>query len=150
MNEFVSGVKVIPYDSGCVFTLLSDLSNLEKAKDRIRQEDGTFRITGLSFDADSCTFDVEPVGKVGLRIVERNPVEAIKFEAVNSPVPLNLWICLEQFAPNDTRLTLTVRTEMNSFLASMLSKRLQEGIDKLADILADLPYATLQLNYNHT
>ena len=38
MTEFVSEVKAIPYNEDRIFNLLSDLSNLEKVRDRIRAQ----------------------------------------------------------------------------------------------------------------
>ena len=40
----------------------------------------------------------------------------------------------------DTRMRLTVRAELNSFIQPMVSKPLQEAVDKISDVLASLPY----------
>lgn len=37
-EEFVSEVKQIPHNDERIFTMLSDLSNLERIKDRIPQD----------------------------------------------------------------------------------------------------------------
>lgn len=136
MTEFVSEIKAIPFNEDRIFNVLSDLSNLEKIKDRIPQD----KVQEFEFDRDSCSVSVAPAGKITFQIVEREPNKTIKFSTTNSPVPLLLWIQLKQVEENDTRMKLTVRAELNPFIKTMVSKPLQEAIDKISTILAALPY----------
>jgi hypothetical protein len=136
MTTFVSEVKTIPYNEDKIFAMLSDLSNLERVKDRIPQD----KIKAFTFDADSCSVTVDPVGSVTFRIVEREPNNTIKFSTTDSPVPLLIWIQLKQVAENDTKMKMTARAELNPFFRSMVSKPLQEAIDKISEIIAHLPY----------
>lgn len=136
MTEFVSEIKAIPFNEDRIFNVLSDLSNLEKIKDRIPQD----KVQEFEFDRDSCSVSVAPVGKITFQIVEREPNKTIKFSTTNSPVPLLLWIQLKQVEENDTHMKLTVRAELNPFIKTMVSKPLQEAIDKISTILAALPY----------
>lgn len=139
MTEFVSQIKTLPYNEEEVYSILSDLSNLERVKDKIPAD----KIQDVVFDCDSCSFSVNPVGKVKFSIVEREPYNTIKFTADESPVPVLLWIQLKQVEENDTRMKLTIKAELNPFLKPMISKPLQDGIDKIADVLASLPYREL-------
>ena len=136
MTEFVSEIKAIPFNEDRIFNMLSDLSNLEKVKDRIPQD----KIQEFEFDKDSCSFSVTPVGKISFQIVEREPYKTVKFTTANSPIPLYLWIQLKQVQENDTRIKLTVRAELNPFLKQMVSKPLQDALDKISTVLAALPY----------
>ena len=111
MTEFVSEIKQIPQNDDRIYAMLSDLSNLERIKDRIPQD----KIKDFEFDSDSCSFSVSPVGKITFQIVDREPCKTIKFQTTNSPVPLFLWIQLKQVQEMDTRMRLTVRAELNSF-----------------------------------
>lgn len=136
MTEFVSEIKMIPQNDDRIFGMLSDLSNLERIKDRIPQD----KIKNFEFDSDSCSFAVDPVGKINFQIVEREPNKTIKFQTTNSPVPLFLWIQLKQIAEMDTRMKITVRADLNPFLKPMVSKPLQEAVDKISTVIAALPY----------
>ena len=136
MTEFVSEVKTIPHDEDRIFSMLSDLSNLERIKDRLPQD----KIQDFEFDSDSCSFAVAPVGKITFRIVEREPNKTIKFETTNSPVPLFLWIQLKQVAPEDTKMKMTIKADLNPFIKPMVSKPLQDALDKIAVVIASLPY----------
>lgn len=136
MTDFVSEIKTIPHNEDRIFAMLSDLSNLESVKDRIPED----KIKNFSFDSDTCSFAVDPVGKITFRIVDREPNKTIKFATTDSPVPLFLWIQLKQVAELDTRLKVTVRADLPVFLKPMVSKPLQDAVEKVSTALATLPY----------
>ena len=127
---------MIPYSQEQVYGKLSDLNNLEAVKDRIP----TDKVQDLQFDADTVSFSVSPVGRLSLRIVNREAPKCIKFEAVNSPLPFNLWIQLLPVTENECKMKLTIKAEINMFLKCMVSKPMQDGLEKLADMLAIIPY----------
>jgi len=136
MADFISEVKTIPHNDDKIFTMLSDMSNLERIKDRIPQD----KIKDFTFDTDTCSFTVDPVGSIMFQIIEREPNKTIKFSTTNSPVPLQMWIQLKQVAENDTKMKMTVRADLNPFIKPMVSKPLQDAIDKISEIIARLPY----------
>lgn len=136
MADFISEVKTIPHNDDKIFAMLSDMSNLERVKDRIPQD----KIKDFTFDTDTCSFTVDPVGSVTFQIVEREPNKTIKFSTTNSPVPLLMWIQLKQTDENDTKMKMTVRADLPTFLKPMVSKPLQEAVDKISEIVANLPY----------
>ncbi len=136
MTEFVSEIKTIPHNEDCVYAMLSDLSNLERIRDRIPQD----KIKDLEFNSNSCSFAVAHVGKICFEIVEREPCKTIKFTTTNSPVPLFTWIQLKQVAEGDTRLRVTVHADLNPFIKPMVSKPLQDALDKISTVIASLPY----------
>lgn len=136
MAEFVSEIKTIPYSEADVYAVLSDLNNLELAKDKIPQD----KVKDFSFDTDSCTVSVDPVGKIKFVVIEREPNKTIKFKAEQLPFGVNMWIQLKASGDTETKLKMTVKAELNAFVAPMVSKPLQAGIDKVAELLAKLPY----------
>ena len=85
MANFESSVKVIPYSQERVYNKLSDLSNLEAIKDRLPQD----KVEDLSFDSDTLSFTVSPVGQLTLQIVERDPCKSIKLETASGGVGEN-------------------------------------------------------------
>lgn len=136
MSQFESSIKVIPYSQVRVFTKISDLNNLEGVKDKLPVD----KIQDLSFDADTLSFSISPVGKVTLKIVEREPHNNIKFETVNSPFPFNMWIQIVPTTEEECKLKLTIKAEINPFIKGMIQKPLQEGLEKMAEMLAKIPY----------
>lgn len=139
MAEFVSDVKTIPHSDADIYAVLSDLNNLELAKDKIPQD----KIKDFSFDRDSCTVTVDPVGKIRFVVIEREPNKTIKFQAEQLPFGVNMWIQLKASDGAETKMKITVKAELNAFIAPMVSKPLQAGIDKVAELLAQLPYNEL-------
>lgn len=136
MTKFESSVKVIPYNQELVYNKLSDLSNLETIKDRLPAD----KLKDLSFDTDSLSFHVDPVGQLTLKIMEREPYKCIKFETTNSPLPFNLWVQIVDVAENECKLKVSIGMEINPFMKSMVQKPLQEGLEKMADMLSMIQY----------
>ena len=136
MAEFTSEVKTIPHNDDKIFTMLSDMSNLERIQDRIPED----TIKNFTFDTDTCSFTVDPVGSVEFRIIEREPFKTIKFSTTNSPIAVLMWIQLKQVAENNTKMKMTLRADLNPFIKPMVSKPLQDAVDKISDIIANLPY----------
>ena len=139
--QFESSVKHIPYSQERVYNKLSDLNNLNSLHghlDEIKEKTGG-KLEEMTFDRDSLTVKVQNIG-LTLRIIEREPLKCIKFEGENTPVPLNLWIQILPLGEDTSKMKVTIRAEVNMFMKTMISKPLQEGVEKLADMLSAIPY----------
>ena len=112
MTKFESGVKVVPASQEAVYEKLSNLSNLEKVKDRLPED----KVKNLSFDAESMTIEVAPVGKITLQIVEKEPCKCIKFATTTSPLPFNLWIQIVPVTETECKMKLTIGMDINPFM----------------------------------
>ena len=132
MAQFESGVKYVPYSQEQVFNKLSDLSNLESVRDKLAD-----KVQGMEFDSDSLSFTVQGIS-ITLRIIEREPYKCVKFESEKSPVPMNLWIQILPVEAGGGKVT--IRAEVNMFMKAMVAKPLQDGVDKLAEMLSMIPY----------
>ncbi len=139
--QFESSVKHIPYSQERVYNKLSDLNNLNSVHDRLDEikEKSGGKLEDMSFDQDSFTIKVQGIA-LSLRIIEREPMKCIKFEGDKTPVPLNLWIQILPVSDSEAKIKVTIRAEVNMFMKAMVSKPLQDGVEKLADMLAVLPY----------
>lgn len=138
-SKFESSVRQIPYSQTTVYNTLSNLSNLEKVKDKLPAE----QIESLSFDNDSISISAGAVGSIKMRIIERTEPNTIKFESEDSPMPFNLWIQLLPTSENACKMKLTIKAEISMFLKPMVKKPLTEGIEKIADLLQHIPYGGL-------
>lgn len=139
--QFESSVKHVPYSQERVYGKLSDLNNLESVRDRLEQVKGKLegKLEDLAFDQDSITIKVQGIS-LTLRIVEREPMKCIKFEGEKSPVPMNLWVQILPVSEEEAKMKVTVRAEVNMFMKAMVSKPLQEGVEKIAEMLSMIPY----------
>ncbi|HJC98298.1 SRPBCC family protein [Phocaeicola salanitronis] len=141
MVQFESSVKHVPYTQERVYTKLADLNNLASVRERldaIKAQAGG-KVEDLSFDQDSLTLKVQGIN-LTLRIIEREPMKCIKFEGDKTPIPLNVWIQILPVSDTEAKMKVTIRAEVNAFMKAMVSKPLQEGVEKLADMLALIPY----------
>lgn len=141
MAQFESSIKYVPYSQERVYSKLEDLNNLAGVKERLEQmrEQIGDKIQDIAFDRDSLTLTVQGMN-VTLRIIEREPCKCIKFEGDHSPIPLNLWIQILPVAEEQAKMKVTIRAEVNMFMKGLISKPLQEGVEKLAEMLAMIPY----------
>jgi hypothetical protein len=136
MTKFVSEIKTIPHADADVYVVLSDLNNLERANNIIPQD----KVKDFTFDTDSCTVSVDPIGKIRFVVVEREPNKTIKFQAEQLPFGVTMWIQLVPTNSTETKMKLTIKADLNPFLRPMVSKPLQVGLNKVAESLAGLPY----------
>lgn len=136
MAKFESSVKQIPYAQQSVFNVLSDLNNLERIRNRVPED----KLQNFSFDHDSVSVSVAPVGQITLRICEREEPKCIKFESVQSPLAFHLWIQILPTAENASKMWVTIDADIPLMLRAMVSGPLQEGVEKMADALAAIPY----------
>ncbi len=137
MAEYNSETKTIPYNEDEVFSAFSDLRRIEKIKDNLPEHD---QIKNITYDKDSCTVNVSPIGKVRFVVTERIPNSTVKFEAEQLPFKLELSIQLKQEAEDETHLNVKVDADLNPFLKPLVSKPLQEALETMASALAIIPY----------
>ena len=135
MAKFESTIREINYPQQNVYNLLSDLSNIEKIKDRLPED----KVKDLIFDENSISIS-SPMGAVKLNIIEREEPTSIKFETEQSPLAFNLWIQILPVDENSCKMKLTIKAELNPFIKGMVSKPLQDGLEKVADLLQMIKY----------
>lgn len=136
MSQYESSVKNIPYSQERVFGKLEDLNNLESIKDRVPQD----KVKELTYDRDQVTVDVPPVGKITLRIIEREAPKCIKFETVGAPMPANFWVQIIPDGEQASKMRVVAKAEINFMLRAMIEKPLKDGLEKIAEALSLIAY----------
>ncbi|MBR2114268.1 MAG: SRPBCC family protein [Prevotella sp.] len=136
MTKFESSVKQIPYPVENVYRNISDLSNLERVRDRIPED----KLQEFQFDSDSVLVSVAPVGTIKLRIVEREENRCVKFETEQSPMPFDLWIQVLPVSETESKMKVTVKADIPFMLKGMVAGPLQDGVEKIADALSQIPF----------
>ena len=149
MTIFEISIRQIPFAQQNVYDKLSDLNNLQKLKERYAMMKDSMpeearkqaeKIQDLEFDQDSLSVNVPPVGSIKLRVVNREEPKCIKFETEQSPIPFNFWIQILPVTSTTCKMKLTIKAELNIFIKQMVKKPLQEGIEKIADVLQMIQY----------
>lgn len=130
-----SSIRQINYPQQSVYDLLSNLENIEKVRDKMPED----KVENLEFDHDSISIKTQ-LGTVKLVIVNREEPKMIKFETAESPLPFNFWIQILPVTESTSKMKLTIKADINPFMAGMVKKPLQEGIEKIADALQLINY----------
>lgn len=146
INKYVSDVKNVNQNQEVVYRFLSDLSNLKRFFNEYTLEQisaqlpNNMRIERFEADTDSCIFMLSK-GAFGLRIIDREPFKTIKIVAEGQmPIEATLWIQLVPTSAYQSKMRLTLHAEMNMFIKMMANKKIKEGLDRMADFLAAIPY----------
>ena len=143
-----SAVKAVPHSQRAVYDTLSDLTHLKSLKDRIpacstgnaEMDEVKDKLQDLSFDKDSMSINISPVGNVSMRIVDREEPKMIKFESEKSPLKFKFWIQMLPVEATTSKLRLTIDADVPFFAKGMVEKPLQEALEKIADMMAMIPY----------
>jgi carbon monoxide dehydrogenase subunit G len=145
-TKYVSDVKVINNNQEVVFNYLSNFENLSKYVNegllsKMTEQIPQIKISNFESDTDSCRFQIAGMGLAEIRIIDREPHKTVKIISSGSmPVSIVFWIQLLPVSAYETKLRLTLDADMSMMIKMMVSKKLEEGINKLADVLAALPY----------
>jgi carbon monoxide dehydrogenase subunit G len=135
--KYESKIGQIAANDAAVFNVLSNLENINRFRDFIPQD----KIQELEVTADRIRFKVDGLGqKIAIVIVEKEEYKLIKFGAENLPIPMNVWIQLKQVAELDTRIRITIKTDMPMMFKMMFDKKMQQGLDQAIDMLCQIPY----------
>ena len=120
-----------------IYRVLSNLKNFERVRDRIPQD----KIQELEIEEDYVRVKVNGLGqKLGIFIADKEEAKVVKYGVENSPIPVIMWIQMKEAAPQDTRIKLTVEADIPFMFRMMIEKKLQDGLNQAADMLAQFPY----------
>ncbi len=145
-TKYVSDIKIISQNQEIIFNYLSNFENLSKYVNeglltKMTEQIPQIQISNFESDSDSCRFQIAGMGLAEIRIIEREPHKTIKINSSGGmPVGITFWIQLLPVSAYETKLRLTLDADMSMMIKMMVNKKLEEGINRLADMLAALPY----------
>jgi carbon monoxide dehydrogenase subunit G len=135
--KYESKIGQIAANDAAVFRVLSNLENINRFRDVIPQD----KIKDMEVSSDRIRFKVDGLGqKIAIALVEKEEYKLIKFGAESLPIPLNAWIQLKQVGEMDTRIRITIKTDMPAMFKMMFDKKMQQGLDQAIDMLCQVPY----------
>ncbi len=145
-SKYVSDVKYIGHNQEIIFNYLANFENLSKyinegLLEKVTEQVPQIKITDFESDNDSCRFNISGMGQAEIRIVNREPHQTIKVESSGGlPLSFTFWIQLLPINAYQTKMRLTLHAEMSMMIKMMAGKKLDEGVNRMADMLAQLPY----------
>ena len=120
-----------------IYKVFSNLKNLERVKDLIPKD----KVQELEIEDESVRMKVDGLGqKITILIVDKTENEVIKYGAEGIPMEMNFWIQMKEVAPMDTRIKLTLKADIPMMFKMMLDKKIQQGIDQAAAMIAQFPF----------
>lgn len=123
-----------------VFAVLSNLENLSHFRNVIPQD----KVKELEISKDRIRMKMDGLAqKISIAIVDKEEFKTIKFGVEDFAIPFNAWIQLKQVAELDTRIRITVKTDMPVMFKMMFDKKMQIGLDQAIDMLCQVSYDKL-------
>ena len=136
-SKYESKITSAACPAAQIYRVLSNMQNLERVKDLIPKD----KIQEMEVEPDRVRLKVDGLGqKISIAIVDRIENDTIKFGAEGIPLDANFWIQLKELNPTDTRIKLTVKADIPFMFKMMVEKKLQQGLDQAAEMLAQFPY----------
>ena len=157
MTKYESNVKMIMAPVELVYQKLSNLENLRPMLENVQHNEtlkaqieaagqdaqALEKLKEVRLTEDSIAIPSPMIGEIALRIIEREENKTVKFETEQSPIKANMWIqvlptseVITADGTQGTKMRLTLKADLNPMLKMMLGKKLEEGIDRFAEILA--------------
>ena len=111
-----------------IYDFITDFNNF---RDLLPED----KVTGWESSADRCSFHVDPVGRTGLQIVQKEPHSLVKIASIPefSSYQFTIWIQLKQLEEDDTRVKITIEPQVNAMLLPMIKSPLKKFADSLVD-----------------
>ncbi len=93
------------------------------------------KVSGWESSGDRCSFQVDPLGRTGLQIIEKSPYSLVKIASIPefSRYQFSIWIQLKHVAENDTRIKITVEPHVNKMMLPMLKSPLKLFVNSLVN-----------------
>ena len=136
--KYESAVTKVVASAAQIYKVFSNLKNLERVKDLIPKD----KVQKLEIEDESVRMKVDGLGqKITILIVDKTENEVIKYGAEGIPMEMNFWIQMKEVAPMDTRIKLTLKADIPMMFKMMLDKKIQQGIDQAATMIAQFPFA---------
>ncbi len=137
-SKYESKITSAPCSAAQIYRVLSNMENLERVREFIPQD----KVQEMEVSADRVRMKVDGLAqKITIAIVDRIENDTVKFGAEGIPMDANFWIQLKEVSPTDTRIKLTVKADIPFMFKMMVDKKLQQGLDQAAEMLAQFPYS---------
>jgi hypothetical protein len=102
------------------------------------------RVSGWEASEEKCSFQVDPLGRTGLMIIEKQPYSLVKMSSDPefSSYQFLIWVQLKKMADRDTRIKITVEPQVSKMLLPMIRGPLKKLADSLIDKMESFDFNT--------
>ncbi len=130
MTEFISDRLVVNASCNKVYSFLSDFTNFEQLMPD--------QIKNWKADQDTCSFTIEGLADLSMRIASKNPHKNIHIIADGkNPIDYTLDCFFFENEGDSCKVELVFNAELNPFIKSVASRPLQNFVNMLATKLQE-------------
>lgn len=132
MSRIESDITSIPRSQEYIFKFLSDFNNFQKLMPP--------QVTEWESTTDSCSFNLNNMAKVGMKIKSKNPNDKISIVSDGGKLPFSftLDVLITQTGDNSCTGQLIFEADIPIFLRPMVEKPLGNFFNLLSKKMADL------------
>jgi carbon monoxide dehydrogenase subunit G len=125
MTEFKSDIVDVNASDKEVFDFLGDFTNFEHLMPP--------QIKNWKADPDHCTFTIEGLADLSMKITTRNPHRNISISAFGkNPIDYTLDVFIAGKGPDSSQVEIVFNASLNMFIKAMASRPLQNFVDMVA------------------
>ena len=148
-----SSVQAVNAPVQRVYATLSNFENLRPAIERLRNDsnlheklreeghaDAIELLSQIELTADTISIPAPMLGTVSMKVIDREENKCIKIQTEQSPIAATLWIQCLPVTEYTSKLRLTIDADIPFMLKAMVGSKVKNGIEKLAEGLARIPY----------
>ncbi len=121
-----SKIGQIKYGDHEIYAFITDFNNFKELipSDKVSHWEST---------EDQCSFQVDPLGRTGLEIIEKTPSSLVKMASLRSYSnhQFTIWIQLKQVGDKETRVRITIEPQVNKMILPMIKAPLKKFVDGL-------------------
>jgi len=128
MTEFVSERTAVNAPAADIFNFLTDFTNFQHLMPE--------QITNWKADTDHCSFTIDGLADLSMRIAGKTPENNIHIVADGkNPIDYTLDLFLFPVTESSCKVEVAFNADLNPFIKAMASRPLQNFVDLLASKL---------------
>ena len=113
-TNFKSQEVIANLNSKDLFVKFTDLNNL---KDYLPSD-----VEEFESNTDNCSFKIESLPKMSLKIKEKQAYNKIAFESIKSQIPFNMFCHISENDKNSSKVSIEINMELNFMMKMLVQK----------------------------
>lgn len=130
MSDIKSQTVEINKSEEEIFNFISDFTNFSTLFPP--------QVKDLKITRDNCSFSIDGMPKVSLKITERTPYSCVIMSAEDGKLPFELKCCLEKVDEEKCQAQFLFNAELNMMMKMMVEKPITNFLNVLSDKLRTL------------
>lgn len=126
-TNFKSQEVIANLNSKDLFTKFTDLNNL---KDYLPND-----VEEFESKADRCSFKIESLPKMSLKIKEKQAFKKITFESEKSQIPFNMFCYISENDKSTSKVSIEICMELNFMMKMLVQKPINIFLDRFTEII---------------